>query len=275
MKKVLSIAGSDCSGGAGIQADIKTISAFGHYAMSVITALTAQNTTGVYGILEVDPAFVGLQMDCVFQDIMPDAVKIGMVSNAGILSVIADKLQEYGVRNIVVDPVMIATSGSRLMAGDATEALVRKLFPLAAVITPNLSEAEVLSGMEIRGPADMEQAGRMLAGLLEGAVLLKGGHLTGSADDLLVKGERDERGAGMGTQTLRWFHGERINNPNTHGTGCTLSSAIACGLAEGLSLEESVLCAKKYVSGALRAMLDIGKGRGPLNHQYAHGREIS
>lgn len=255
MKTVLTIAGSDCSGGAGIQADIKTITAHGLYAMSVITALTAQNTTGVYGVAETDPAFVARQMDCVFTDIFPDAVKIGMVSSAGIIRAIGQKLRQYRPKWVVLDPVMVATSGSRLLPAEAADALVEELFPLASLITPNLPEAEALTGQTLRTPAQMEQAARQLARLCPGAVLLKGGHLANTADDLLWQ-------AG----TPHWYSAPHIENPNTHGTGCTLSSAIACGLAKGLPLPQAVEQAKAYVTDALQAGLNLGAGSGPLNH---------
>ncbi len=255
MKKVLTIAGSDSSGGAGIQADIKTITAHKMYAMSAITALTAQNTTGVFGIFEASPEFVKQQIDCIFEDIRPDAVKIGMVSSPGIINAIADKLIEYGAENIVVDPVMIATSGSRLLSEEAMEALVKRLLPLGTVITPNIPEAEALCGIEIKSREDMIEAAEKISAFIPGGVMIKGGHLPASADDLLYrKGE------------LRWYPCERVDNPNTHGTGCTFSSAIACNLAAGRSLEESIAGAKAYVTAALRAGLDLGKGSGPLDH---------
>jgi len=257
MKTALTIAGSDSSGGAGIQADIKTMCANGVYAMSAVTALTAQNTTGVYGIFEATPAFLANQLDCIFTDIYPDAVKTGMVSSVALIRVIADKLRQYRAKNIVVDPVMVATSGSRLIAEDAVDALKKELLPLATVLTPNIPEAEIFSGFSIAGPADMERAARIIGEAYGCAVLLKGGHQVSDADDLLW---RDGRG--------RWFQGQRIDNPNTHGTGCTLSSAIASNLAKGLDLEHSVERAKAYVSGALSAMLDLGAGRGPMDHLF-------
>ena len=257
MYKALTIAGSDSSGGAGIQADIKTMTAHGVYAMSVITALTAQNTTGVYGIMPVATDFVSRQLDCVFQDITPDAVKIGMVADADVIEAIADKLANYKAANIVLDPVMVATSGSRLSNDSAVTALVEKLFPMAAVITPNIPEAEYLCGIKIRATADMEKAAAILADKTGGAVIIKGGHLTQSADDLLYQNGKAE-----------WFCLPRVENPNNHGTGCTLSSAIACGLARGLSVSAAFAGAKKYITGALTAGLDLGKGSGPLNHCF-------
>jgi hydroxymethylpyrimidine/phosphomethylpyrimidine kinase len=256
MRKVLTIAGSDCSGGAGIQADLKTMTAFGVYGMSVITALTAQNTMGVSGIMEVDPEFTAKQLDAVFTDIRPDAVKIGMAANSFLIKIISEKLREYDAVNIVVDPVMVSTSGSRLLRDNAVESLTEELIPLAKVITPNIPEAEVLSGIRIKEMESMAEAARLIAEKTGTGVLLKGGHLGDRADDLLVTREGSEV----------WFYSERIDNPNTHGTGCTLSSAIACGLASGLSLEESVMVAKEYISDALKSGLDLGRGRGPLDH---------
>ena len=258
LRKVLTIAGSDSSGGAGIQADIKTITVHKMYAMSAITALTAQNTTGVYGIMEATPEFVGKQLDCIFTDIFPDAVKIGMVSSSGIIAMIAQKLQEYKPQHIVVDPVMVSTSGCKLLEDEAQQALITKLLPLAEVITPNIPEAEVLCGFPIKNEADMERAGRKIGEHLKGAVLVKGGHLVSDAVDMLY-----EHG------TCKWFRSERVENPNTHGTGCTLSSAIACNLAEGHNLEDSIRNAKAYLTGALKAMLDLGKGPGPMEHTYS------
>lgn len=257
MKTALSIAGSDCSGGAGIQADIKTITVNGVYAMSAITALTAQNTTGVAGISEVSPEFLKSQIDMIFGDIYPDAVKIGMVSSAKLIEAIAERLTFYKAKNVVVDPVMVATSGSKLLKTDAVSALVKMLLPLAAVTTPNIPEAEILSGMTIRTREDMESAAEKISEENSCAVLLKGGHSLSDADDVL-----------WNNSTARWFSGKRIDNPNTHGTGCTLSSAIAANLAKGFSLEESVERAKEYISEALAAMLDLGKGSGPMNHAF-------
>lgn len=257
MRTALTIAGSDSCGGAGIQADIKTMSANGVYAMSAITALTAQNTTGVSDILEVTPAFLAAQIDQIFTDIRPDAVKTGMVASTELIRVIADKLKQYDAKNIVVDPVMVATSGARLISEDAISTLKTELLPLADVITPNIPEAEVLSGMSISTSEDMVTAARMICDSLGCAVLLKGGHQVNDANDLLVSKE----------ETL-WFEGKRIDNPNTHGTGCTLSSAIASNLAKGYTLAESVKRAKDYISGALAAMLDLGKGSGPLMHNF-------
>lgn len=257
MKTALSIAGSDSSGGAGIQADIKTMSANGVFAMSAITALTAQNTTGVAGILDATPEFLAQQLDAVFTDIFPDAVKIGMVSSAPLIGVIADRLVHYGAKHIVADPVMVATSGAKLLKDYALEALTACLLPLAEIITPNIPEAEILSGMAIASPADMEAAAAAIGERLGCAVLLKGGHDLNDANDLLWQ-----------PSGRRWFKGRRIDNPNTHGTGCTLSSAIASNLAKGYGLEDAVARAKDYISGALAAMLDLGRGRGPMNHLF-------
>ena len=257
MKTALSIAGSDCSGGAGIQADLKTMTMHGVYAMSVVTALTAQNTTGVRGIQESTPEFLADQIDAVFQDIRPDAVKIGMIPNAALIRVVADRLKFYGAQNVVVDPVMVATSGSALMENDAVQALVVELLPLCTLVTPNIPEAQVLSGMAIETRDDMIRAAKKIGDTCGCAVLLKGGHSVNDANDLLY----------LNGMSL-WFHGKRIDNPNTHGTGCTLSSAIAANLAKGYSLEESVQRAKDYISGALSAMLDLGQGSGPMDHGF-------
>ena len=257
MKTALTIAGSDSSGGAGIQAAINTMTANGVYAMSAVTALTAQNTTGVYGILESTPEFLASQLDCIFTDIFPDAVKTGMVSSTGLIEVIADKLKQYKAKNIVVDPVMVATSGSRLISQEAVDALKELLLPLATVLTPNIPEAEVLSELTISGPADMEKAAQAIGETYGCAVLCKGGHDLNDANDLLWR-----------DGTCKWFHGRRIDNPNTHGTGCTLSSAIASNLAKGYDLDTAVERAKAYLSGALAAMLDLGAGQGPMDHLF-------
>ena len=258
MKTALTIAGSDSSGGAGIQADIKTMTANGVYAMSAITALTAQNTTGVTGIFETTPDFLAKQLDAVFTDIFPDAVKIGMVSSAELIEVIAEKLRFYGAKNIVVDPVMVATSGSKLLRDDAVKALTEQLRPMADLLTPNIPEAEILSGRSISDAAGMEAAARYISETYHCSVLCKGGHQVHDADDLLWR-----NGSG------KWFRGRRIQNPNTHGTGCTLSSAIASNLAKGYDLDTSVERAKAYISGALSAMLDLGHGSGPMDHMFA------
>lgn len=225
--------------------------------MSAITALTAQNTTGVYGIIEVPPEFVGKQLDCIFTDIYPDAVKIGMVSGSDIVDVIAEKLRQYGAKNIVVDPVMVSTSGGKLISDAAIDSLVAKLLPIAAVVTPNIPEAEVLCGLKVADENGMIRAAELLAERFGGAILVKGGHRVNDAIDLLY-----ENG------NIHWYRSERVNNPNTHGTGCTLSSAIACNLADGKTLDESIRNAKDYLTGALNAMLDLGKGTGPVNHTY-------
>lgn len=257
MKIALTIAGSDSSGGAGIQADIKTMTANGVYAMSAITALTAQNTTGVTGIMEVTPEFLGKQLDSIFTDIYPDAVKVGMVSSAELIETISEKLILYNAKNIVVDPVMISTSGSKLLREDAVESLKSCLFHQAVLLTPNIPETSVLSGISIENETDMIKAAEIISNEYGCAVLCKGGHNINDANDLLYRNHK-----------YRWFIGQRINNKNTHGTGCTLSSAIASGLAKGMDLETSIQLAKEYVSGALRAMLDLGKGNGPLNHMW-------
>lgn len=258
MKTALTIAGSDSSGGAGIQADLKTMTAHGVYGMSAITALTAQNTKGVCGILEVDKEFLIKQLDCIFTDIFPDSVKTGMLSSSEIIRIAADKLKEYKARNIVVDPVMVATSGARLISEEAIGTLKEKLLGLADIITPNIPEAEVLSEIKISSKEDMIRAAEIIYKSFGCAVLCKGGHGVSDADDLLFDSEG-----------YTWFLGKRINNPNTHGTGCTLSSAIASNLAGGCDMKTSVKYAKEYISKALESMLDLGRGCGPLNHMFA------
>ncbi len=258
MRTALSIAGSDSSGGAGIQADIKTMTMHGVFAMTAVTALTAQNTTGVRSILESTPEFLGQQLDAVFEDIRPDAVKIGMVSSPALVRVIAEKLTQYHAGHVVVDPVLVATSGSALAADGAPALLRELLFPLAQVVTPNIPEAEAFSGMTIRSRSDMERAAEAIGSACGCAVLCKGGHSVSDASDVLW-----ENGV------LTWFEGRRIDNPNTHGTGCTLSSAIASNLAKGCDLKTAIERAKAYLSGALAAMLDLGHGSGPMNHMFA------
>ncbi|MBR5718098.1 MAG: bifunctional hydroxymethylpyrimidine kinase/phosphomethylpyrimidine kinase [Clostridia bacterium] len=257
MKTALTIAGSDCSGGAGIQADLKTMTMNGVYAMSAITALTAQNTTGVKAILESTPEFLRQQIDAVFEDIRPDAVKIGMVSSADLIGVIADRLNYYHAGNVIIDPVMIATSGSPLIKAEAIEVMLKQLLPLAVLLTPNIPEAQVLSGVKIDSNADMEAAAKKIGDTYRCSVLVKGGHSVNDANDLLHY--RNE---------YHWFNGERIDNKNTHGTGCTLSSAIASNLAKGFDLIEAVQRAKDYIQGALSAQLDLGVGSGPLLHNF-------
>ena len=257
MKTALTIAGSDSCGGAGIQADIKTMTMNGVFAMSAVTALTAQNTLGVTGIQESTPEFLALQLDAVFTDIFPDAVKIGMVSSTELIRVIAEKLRQYQARHVVVDPVMVATSGSSLLKSDAVRAMTEELFPLAEVITPNIPEAEVLCGERIQSEADMEKAAAAISKKYGCAVLLKGGHSINDANDVLYQ-----------NGNIVWFKGKRIDNPNTHGTGCTLSSAIASNLAKGFNLTTSVERAKSYLSGALQAQLNLGAGSGPMKHNY-------
>ena len=257
MKTALTIAGSDCSGGAGIQADLKTMTMNGVYAMSAITALTAQNTTGVRAIQESTPDFLKQQIDAVFEDIYPDAVKIGMVASSELIRVIADRLKYYNAKNVVIDPVMVASAGSSLMKQNAVQTLIKELLPISTLVTPNIPEAQVLSGMSIQNKEDMIAAAKQIGDSYHCAVLLKGGHSINDANDLLyADGE------------LRWFEGKRIDNPNTHGTGCTLSSAIASNLAKGFTLTESIRRAKDYISGALAAMLDLGEGSGPMNHAF-------
>lgn len=257
MRKVLTIAGSDSSGGAGIQADLKTFAAHQTYGMSVITSITAQNTLGVHSAEDLSLEIIADQLDAIFTDIYPDAVKIGMLANANIMRVVADKLKEYDAKNVVIDPVMVATSGSHLMDQDAVATFKQELYPLTEVLTPNMAEASVLSGREVKTKKDMEAAARVIAQSMDGMVLVKGGHLTNSADDLLYFDGQKE-----------WIHGERIDNSNVHGTGCTLSSAIAANLAKGMAKREAIIEAKKYITGAIQDGLDLGQGDGPLNHLY-------
>jgi hydroxymethylpyrimidine/phosphomethylpyrimidine kinase len=257
MRTALSIAGSDSSGGAGIQADLKTMTMNGVFAMSAVTALTAQNTTGVRSVMEATPAFLADELDAVFEDIRPDAVKTGMVSSSALIRVIAQKLRQYEAKNIVVDPVMVATSGARLLQEEALQTLKTELLPLADVVTPNIPEAEILADMSITNAEEMRAAAKQIHDAYGCAVLLKGGHRVNDANDLLYDGE-----------TFTWFEGRRIDNPNTHGTGCTLSSAIAANLAKGFELPDAVRRSKEYISGALAAMLDLGQGSGPLNHAF-------
>ena len=255
MKKVLSIAGSDSSGGAGIQADLKTILSHKMYGMTAITALTAQNTTGVTGIYDMTPDALTAQLDAVFTDIFPDSVKIGMVSSVELIKAIAAALEKYKPKNIVLDPVMVSTSGHSLLAPEAEDALISLLFPFADIITPNVPEAEVLCGFKVENEDDMLKAAEFMAEKFNTAVLLKGGHLNGS--DLLYADNK-----------AIWIHGKHIDNPNTHGTGCTLSSAIASQLAKGHNIEDAVRAAKKYISGAIGAGLNLGHGNGPINHMW-------
>lgn len=257
MKTALTIAGSDSSGGAGIQADIKTMTANGVFATSAITSLTAQNTTGVFDIFDASPAFLIKEIDAIFTDIYPDAVKIGMVSSKELILVIEEKLKQYQAKNIVIDPVMVSTSGDKLLKDDAINTLKEHLIPLATVLTPNIPEGELLAEMQINSIEDMETAATKISNNYHSAVLLKGGHDLNDANDLLVK-----------DGTLTWFNGKRIDNSNTHGTGCTLSSAIAANLAKEQDLVTAVTNAKDYISGALNAMLDLGQGSGPMNHLF-------
>lgn len=255
MKSVLTIAGSDSSGGAGIQADIKTITCHNVFASSAITALTAQNTMGVVDIMDVTPEFLDKQLISVFEDIYPDAVKIGMVSNKSLIKTIIFNLKKFKAKNIVLDPVMVSTSGSRLINEDSINCLINNLFPLAEIVTPNILEAEIISKMKIISREDMEKAAIKISNLGVKSVLIKGGHAMKNSDDLLCKNNK-----------FIWFNSPRIDNDNNHGTGCTLSSAIASNLALGRGIEESVLKSKEYISSCLRANLNLGQGSGPLNH---------
>lgn len=256
MKTVLTIAGSDCGGGAGIQADLKTIAAHGLYGMSVITALTAQNTLGVFDVMAVPGDFFRRQLECIFSDIRPDAVKVGMIPNTELLAITVEVLKQQNVTQVVVDPVMAATSGKRL-SGEESGDFFRELFLQASLITPNIPEAEHLLGVQIRSKKEVEQAAEALSEKYHTAVLIKGGHSDSGADDYLAAGKEGF-----------WFLNERLKNPNTHGTGCTLSSAIACELAESCPIKEAVQHGKDYLTGAIAAGLDLGKGNGPLDHMY-------
>jgi hydroxymethylpyrimidine/phosphomethylpyrimidine kinase len=253
--KALTVAGSDSGGGAGVQADLKTFTAFHVFGMSAITALTAQNSVGVHGVLNVEPAFVARQIDVVLDDFGADAVKIGMLSTAPIVEVVAERLRSRGQAFIVVDPVMIAKSGDPLLQPDARRALMRELLPLAHVVTPNLHEAAALADMPVTTEAEMEEAARRIAALGPRHVIVKGGHLKDSATDLLWDG-----------RALTRFPAPRIESTSTHGTGCTFSSAIAAGLARGRALEDAVREAKAYVTAAIRGGFQAGRGVGALRH---------
>jgi len=257
MKNVLTIAGSDSCGGAGIQADLKTFSALGTYGMSVITAVTAQNTVGVVSVRELDTGIIRDQIDCLFEDITIDAVKIGMVSNVDIINLIGARLCAHQARNIVVDPVMVSKSGCHLLKPEAKDELLRVLLPIADVITPNIFEAEVITGIKISGLAEMEEAAVRISQMGARNVVVKGGHLTGEAIDILYDGQKFE-----------YIKGTRIDTKNTHGTGCTFSSAIAAHMAKGCTVTEAVIRAKEYVNGAIANALDLGHGVGPTNHFY-------
>lgn len=257
MKNVLTIAGSDSSGGAGIQADLKTFSAHGVFGMSVITAITAQNTQGVFGVQDISVDMIEKQIDAIFDDIRVDALKIGMVSQIETIKAISGKLKQYSPENIVLDPVMISKSGYDLLVPEAKETLIRELLPLATIATPNIPEAEVISGMSINSLKQMEEAAIKIHSLGAKNVLIKGGHMEDDATDVLYNGSK-----------FIYFKSERINTKNTHGTGCTLSSAIASNLAKGFTIEESVANAKDYITTAIKHSLSLGKGVGPTNHFY-------
>lgn len=258
MRKVcLTIAGSDSSGGAGIQADIKTMLANGVYAESVITALTAQNTKEIKSVLDVDIKFIEEQIDTVYDDVLPDSVKIGMVSNTNVIKLISDKINEYNIKNVVLDTVMVSTSGYKLIDDEAIHALETYLIPKALIITPNIPEAQILAKIDIQNESDMEKAAEVIYNKYKVNVLIKGGHNINDANDLLKTKER-----------FIWFKGEKVDNKNTHGTGCTLSSAIASNLAKGCSLVEAIMLSKEYITNALKANLNLGGGSGPLDHGY-------
>lgn len=257
MKKVLSIAGSDCSGGAGIQADLKTFSAHGVFGMSVIVSVVAENTSRVIDIQDITPDMVRKQIDAVFEDIGADAVKIGMLSSPECMEAVAERMEYYKPQNIVIDPVMYAKNGCPLMDMEAIDTLMQRIIPLADVLTPNIPEAEKIVGMEILTVKDMETAARKICDMGAETVVVKGGHAIGNALDVLFDGNK-----------FYYFETARIDTKNTHGTGCTFSSAIASGLAKGLNVQEAVSTAKDYVTTAIRHSLSIGKGNGPTHHFY-------
>lgn len=258
IKRILTVAGSDSGGGAGVQADLKTIAALGGYGMSVITALTAQNTTGVKGIHEVPVSFVEKQFEAVASDIGIDAVKTGMLVSPGIIAAVAKKIRKYRIEKVVVDPVLAATGGSRLIASRAEEALKKELIALATVVTPNIPEAARLTGTVIRTRKSLEKAAAMIGAMGAKNVLIKGGHRRGAALDILFDGER-----------FYEFSSPRIRTRDTHGTGCTLASAIAVFIAQGSPVCEAVAMAKEYITLAIRNSLRLGRGHGPLNHMWA------
>lgn len=255
IKIALTIAGSDSGGGAGIQADLKTFTAFGVFGISVLTSITAQNTSGVQGVHDLPPDFVAMQLDSVLRDMGADASKTGMLSNSGIIEAVSAKVREYSLKNLVVDPVMVAKSGDPLLKKEARDALITRIIPLAFLVTPNLHEASVLAEREIKTLDEMKEAAKVIYGMGPAYVLIKGGHLTGSAIDILYDGKE-----------YREFISERINSPNTHGTGCTFSAAIAANLAKGEDIFNAIDKAKKFVTEAIRQSFAIGKGVGPLNH---------
>jgi hydroxymethylpyrimidine/phosphomethylpyrimidine kinase len=257
MRNVLTIAGSDSSGGAGIQADLKTFSAHGVFGMSVITAVTAQNTQGVFAVQDIDKEVIAKQIEAIFDDIEVDAVKIGMVSKIDTIKTIVARLQHYHPQKIVVDPVMVSKSGYHLLHTDAEAILIKELLPMATILTPNIPEAEVITRMTIRSTVDMESAAKAILAMGAQTVLIKGGHLENDSTDILFDGQR-----------FTYFKAKRIPTKNTHGTGCTLSSAIAANLAKGISLIDAVTQAKEYITVVIEHALSIGKGVGPTNHFY-------
>jgi hydroxymethylpyrimidine/phosphomethylpyrimidine kinase len=256
--RCLTIAGSDSGGGAGIQADLKTFSALGVYGMSAITALTAQNTVGVQGVLEIDPLFISKQIRSVVNDIGVDAVKTGMLSSAAIISQVAEDIRELKLINLVVDPVMVAKSGDRLLRSDAMDALIEELLPLALIVTPNLHEAAAIAGFEVDNVESMKEAARRIKDLGPRYVVVKGGHLPGKPMDLLFDGAK-----------FKEYTNERFDTPHTHGTGCSFASAVASGLAKGLAVEDATAQAKSFITGAIRHGLPLGSGHGPVHHFHA------
>jgi hydroxymethylpyrimidine/phosphomethylpyrimidine kinase len=257
MKTALSIAGSDCSGGAGIQADLKTFAAFGVYGMSAIVAVVAENTVRVIDIQDVRPDLIEKQIDAVFEDIRVDAVKVGMLSSPECMRAVAGRLQLHAPRHVVIDPVMYAKNGAPLMREDAVGEFIKTVLPLGTVLTPNIPEAAKLSGLDITGQEDMKEAARVIHSLGGHNVVIKGGHASGAATDILFNGS-----------DYQYFTAERINTKNTHGTGCTYSSAITAGLALGFELTQAVAHAKSYVTNAIKHAPAIGRGHGPVHHFY-------
>ncbi|AFM41320.1 phosphomethylpyrimidine kinase [Desulfosporosinus acidiphilus SJ4] len=258
MKKALTIAGSDSSGGAGIQADLKTFSAHGIFGMSVITAVTAQNTQGVFAVQDISREVIAAQIKAIFEDIEVDGLKVGMVSQISTIEIIAELLKVYAPKNIVIDPVMVSKSGYHLLNPQAELTLIRELLPLATVVTPNIPEAEVMTKMTIQNLTQMESAAKYIYQMGAKNVLLKGGHLENDSTDILYDG-----------RNFKYYTSQRVKTKNTHGTGCTLSSAITSNLALGYPLSEAVSLAKDYIIEAIEHSLDIGKGVGPTHHFYS------
>lgn len=255
MKKLLTIAGSDSSGGAGIQADLKTFSAHEVFGMSIITAVTAQNTKGVFAIQDISPDIIQKQIEVIFEDIDVDGIKIGMVSQIDTIEAIAKALSQYPIKNVVLDPVMVSKSGFHLLQAKSKDALIKQLLPIATIVTPNLPEAEVITGLKVETIKEMEEAAKIIYQMGPKYILMKGGHLEGDAMDILYDGKE-----------FTYYNVARIHTNNTHGTGCTLSAAIAANLGKGFTAEESVNKAKDYITTAIEKSFSIGQGVGPVHH---------